>query len=57
MQWLRNLVLLVGLAAYIATIGATLIKGEIPEPILLTSIAGLWAVIYPPKLFNRREDD
>ncbi|HEX5543671.1 MAG TPA: hypothetical protein VFX60_19310 [Micromonospora sp.] len=49
-QWLRNLVMLVVLAAWLAVVIVTLIRGELPDPILLGVPGGLWLALNPPRI-------
>jgi hypothetical protein len=49
-QWLRNLVMLVGLGAWLAVVIATLVQGKLPDALLLGVPAGLVLALSPPSL-------
>lgn len=49
-QWLRNLVMLVGLGAWTAVVVVSLFKGQLPDPLLLGVPGGLWLALNPPKI-------
>jgi len=55
-QWLRNLVMLVGLGAWLAVIVVTLVRGELPDAVVLGIPAGLVLALAPPALGRRRDD-
>lgn len=56
-QWLKNLTLLVGLGAWLAVIVVTLIRGGLPDAVLLGVPAGLVLALAPPAFGKSRRDD
>jgi hypothetical protein len=54
-QWLRNLVMLVGLGAWLAVVIVSLLSGELPDAVLLGVPAGLVLALAPPA-FGRGRD-
>jgi hypothetical protein len=56
-QWLRNLVMLVGLGAWLAVVIVTLIRGQLPDAILLGVPAGLVLALVPPSIGRRRASE
>lgn len=53
-QWLRNLVMLVGLGAWLAVVVVSLLQGELPDAVLLGVPAGLVLALAPPAFGKRR---
>ncbi|AGL13888.1 hypothetical protein [Actinoplanes sp. N902-109] len=49
-QWLRNLVMIVGLGTWLAVVVVTLLQGKLPDAILLGVPAGLVLALSPPKI-------
>jgi hypothetical protein len=47
-QWLRNLVMLVGLGAWLAVVIVSLLRGELPDAILLGIPGTLVIALAPP---------
>ena len=56
-QWLRNLTLLVGLSVWVLVVVASLVKGELPDAILLGVPGGLFLALAPPRIGGSRRDD
>lgn len=60
-QWLRNLVMLVGLGAWLAVVIVTLIRGGLPDALVLGVPAGLVLALAPPiarrRSSQRRRDE
>lgn len=54
-QWLRVLVMLVGLGAWLAVIIVSLLRGQLPDAVLLGVPAGLVLALAPPA-FGRNRD-
>ncbi len=54
-QWLRNLVMIVGLAAWLAVVVVRLIKGELPDALLLGVPATLVLALAPPSIGRRNQ--
>jgi hypothetical protein len=52
--WLRNLVMLVGLGAWLAVVIVTLLRGGLPDALLLGVPAGLVLALAPPAIGGRR---
>ena len=55
-QWLRNLVMLVGLGAWLAVVIVTLVKGQLPDALMLGVPAGLVLALAPPAIGRSRPD-
>ncbi len=55
-QWLRNLVMLVGLGAWLAVVVVSLLRGQLPDAVLLGVPAGLVLALAPPA-FGRKDRD
>lgn len=53
-QWLRNLVMLVGLGAWLAVVIVTLIRGGLPDALMLGVPAGLVLALAPPAVGRSR---
>lgn len=47
--WLKNTVMLVALAGWTAAVTASLLKGSLPDPVLLGVPGGLWLALHPPR--------
>lgn len=52
-EWLKALFMIVGLGGWLATIVATLMKGELPDPTLLGIPAALVIALAPPITIGR----
>jgi hypothetical protein len=52
-QWLRTLVMLTGLGAWLAVVIVSLVRGQLPDAVLLGVPAGLVLALAPPA-FGRR---
>lgn len=52
-QWLRNLVMLVGLGAWLAVVIVTLLKGQLPDALMLGVPATLVIALAPPSIGRR----
>lgn len=48
--WLRNLVMLVGLGAWLAVVIVSLVRGQLPDALLLGVPAGLVLALAPPAI-------
>ena len=48
--WLRNLVMLVGLGAWLAVVIVSLVRGQLPDALLLGVPAGLVLALAPPSI-------
>ncbi len=46
----RNLVILVVLIGWAATVGATLLKGQLPDAPLLGIPGAVWLALHPPRI-------
>lgn len=55
-QWLKTLVMLVGLGAWLAVVIVSLLRGQLPDAVLLGVPAGLVLALAPPA-FGRRGDN
>lgn len=53
-QWLRNLVMLVVLTAWLAVVTASLVKGELPDAAVLGVPAAIVLALAPPGMLTRR---
>lgn len=53
-QWLRNLVMIVGLGAWLAVVIVTLVRGGLPDALMLGVPAGLVLALAPPSLGRGR---
>ncbi|XVU25819.1 hypothetical protein ACQPZJ_01805 [Actinoplanes sp. CA-054009] len=53
-QWLRNLVMLTGLAAWLAVVIVSLLQGKLPDAVLLGVPAGLVLALAPPAFGRHR---
>jgi hypothetical protein len=51
--WVRNLFILTVLFVWTIAVGASLIKGQLPEPILWGVPTTLWLAMNPPVLRRR----
>lgn len=49
-QWLRNLVMITGLGAWLAVVIVTLVRGQLPDALMLGVPAGLVLALAPPSL-------
>lgn len=47
--WLKSATMIVALAGWAAVVAAYLLKGELPDPILLGVPGGLWLALHPPR--------
>ena len=56
-QWLRNLVMLVGLGAWLAVVIVSLVRGQLPDAVLLGVPAGLVLALAPPVLGRNRDNN
>lgn len=56
-QWLRNLVMLTGLAAWLAVVIVSLVQGKLPDAVLLGVPAGLVLALAPPAFGRTRGRD
>lgn len=54
-QWLRNLVMIVGLGAWLAVVIVSMLRGQLPDAVLLGVPAGLVLALAPPT-FGRNRD-
>lgn len=54
-QWLRNLVMLVGLGAWLAVVIVSLVRGQLPDAVLLGVPAGLVLALAPPVIGRGRD--
>lgn len=52
-QWLRNLVMLVGLGAWLSVVIVTLLKGQLPDALMLGVPATLVLALAPPSIGRR----
>lgn len=52
-QWLRNLVMIVGLGAWLAVVIVSLLTGELPDAAVLGVPAALVLALAPPTLVRR----
>ncbi len=55
-EWLKALFMIVGLGGWLATIVATLLRGELPDPTLLGIPAALVIALAPPITIGRGND-
>lgn len=47
---IRNAVILVVLAVWVAVVAATLLKGQLPDAPLLGVPGAIWLALHPPKI-------
>jgi hypothetical protein len=52
-QWLRNLVMITGLGAWLAVVVVTLVQGKLPDALMLGVPAGLVLSLAPPAIGGR----
>jgi hypothetical protein len=52
-QWLRNLVMITGLGAWLAVVVVTLVQGKLPDALMLGVPAGLVLALAPPSIGGR----
>lgn len=55
-QWLRNLTMMTGLGAWLAVVIVSLLRGQLPDAILLGVPAGLVLALAPPAIGRRGND-
>lgn len=47
---IRNLVIILVLIGWVATVGTTIIKGQIPDAPLLGIPGAVWLALHPPRI-------
>lgn len=52
-QWLRNLVMLVGLGAWLSVVIVSLVQGQLPDALMLGVPATLVLALAPPSIGRR----
>ncbi len=52
---IRNAVILVVLVVWVAVVGATLLKGQLPDAPLLGIPGAIWLALHPPKIGRSEE--